>query len=137
MEKTLQSIGLNSNNSVVIGSGILGALGIRKSNDIDLVVTQEKYDLLKKSGNFEVKEKRGKEILAKDLYEVMTGWDVLDKNYKFEDFLNESTIINGARYMSLDLLYRVKKSWLDDADVRPKDISDVKLIEEYLSKHKT
>lgn len=37
----LATLGLSARNSVVIGSGILDALGIRKSNDIDVVVDKE------------------------------------------------------------------------------------------------
>ena len=41
LAKKLRELGLNADNAIVIGSGILQALGIRKSNDIDLVVTPE------------------------------------------------------------------------------------------------
>ncbi len=136
MKDTLQNIGLNSENSIVIGSGILGALGIRKSHDIDLVVTQEKYGLLKKSGKFEIKQNHGREILADNLFEIGTSWNVLDKNYKFEDFKSESLIMDDVRYITLDFLHKVKKSWLKDVDVRQKDTDDVKLIEKYVQNNK-
>lgn len=40
----------------------------------------------------------------------------------------------ASGYISLDFLLRVKQSWLQDDDVRQKDIDDVKLIEAYHSK---
>ena len=136
MNEILQKLGLNPGNSVVIGSGILQALGIRKSKDIDLVVTQEAYNILKKSKKFDIKENHGRKILTNDLFEIGVEWYVLEKLYKFKDFLNDSIIIKDVRYITLDFLYRAKKGWLSQTDVRQKDIDDVKLMKQYLDKHK-
>ncbi len=127
MRKILQKLDLNPNNSIVIGSGILQALKIRKSKDIDLVVTQKIYDSLKDSGKFTVLRNHGREVLTNDIFEIGTSWRVLGKPYRFEDFANDSTVIDGVRYITLGFLYRAKKSWLSQ-----KDIDDVELIEEYL-----
>jgi len=132
----LKKLGLNSDNSIVIGSGILGALGIRKSNDIDLVITQEAYDILKKSGKFSVEESHGREMLKKDLFEIATSWFILEKSYNFKDFLDNSTIIVGVRYLKLEFLYKIKKSWIDNKTARPKDIADVELMKKYLENRK-
>lgn len=132
MKGKLLSLGLNSDNSVVIGSGILQALGIRDSKDIDLVVTQDEYDRLKKSGRFEAHETQYKrEVLKDQLFEIGTSWDVLDKKYRFNDFGKDSVVIDGVRYVTLDFLYRTKESWLKAGTARPKDINDLELIEEY------
>lgn len=133
MKKILQKLNLNPNNSVVIGSGILQALKIRKSKDIDLVVTQATYSSLKKTGKFTISINHGREILKDGLFEIGTNWRVLDKNYEFENFTNESIIIDNVRYITLDFLYRAKRSWLRQKDVRQKDIEDVRLIGKYLS----
>ena len=42
IKNKLIELGLNSENAVVIGSGILNALNLRESKDIDVVVTEEK-----------------------------------------------------------------------------------------------
>ena len=42
----LTDIGLTQYNSVVIGSGILSALNLRASNDIDIVVPDTEYSRL-------------------------------------------------------------------------------------------
>lgn len=136
MKKTVGKLGLLSSNSIVIGSGILQALGIRESNDIDLVVTEEVYFSLKKTGRLKVTLNHGKKILSDDTFEIGMSWFVFGKTYKFEDFKDESVVIDGVRYIKLDFLYRVKKSWLKDKVVRPKDIRDVELIEEYLKSNK-
>lgn len=135
MKKKIYALDLNQNNSVVIGSGILQALGIRESKDIDMVVTQKMYDSLKKSGKFEeYKTQYKREVLKNGLFEIGTDWNVLGKSYKFEDFENDSEIIDGVRYITLNFLYRAKDSWLKDGTARPKDIHDLKLIDKYRKK---
>jgi hypothetical protein len=132
MKKTLQNIGLNSENSIVIGSGILQALGVRKSEDIDLVVSQETYDSLKKSGKFTVTRNRGREIIVNDMFEIGTDWVVLGKLYGLEELKDNSIVIDGVRYITIRFLYKVKKNWLSQNNVRKKDIEDVELIKKYL-----
>ena len=85
MEKNLEEFYLNSENSIVVGSGILQVLDIRKSNDIDLVVTPKIYDSLINSGKFTVLKYYSREILKNNIFEIGTDWVVLGKSYKFED----------------------------------------------------
>jgi len=132
-KEILKTFNLDEHNSIVIGSGILQALGIRPSNDIDLVVTNDIYASLKDSGSFKVTENHGREILAGDRLEIGADWFVLGKSYTFTDLEAVSTVIDGVRYNSLDFLLQVKQSWvLHDAVVRQKDIDDVKLIKLHL-----
>jgi len=132
MKDKLDKLGLNPKNSVVIGSGILQALKIRNSNDIDIVASKNAYDRLKESGKFSAHlSKRKKEILKNDLFEIGTSWDVLGKRYELNDFNNDSEIIEGVRYITLDFLYGVKENWLKEGTARPKDITDLKLIKKY------
>jgi len=130
----LKEIGLNTDNSVVIGSGILSALGIRYSNDIDVVVDMERYDILSKNARFGKTKNHGNEILADVVFEIGTSWDVLGKKQSFNDLYTHSVIIGGVRYITIDFLLKVKESWLKEVDVRQKDINDVAIIKEYLSK---
>lgn len=130
----LNKIGLTPDNSIIIGSGILSALGIRESKDIDVVVDKETYDRLKSDSRFHKAENHGREILADDLLEIGTSWGVLGKNWSFGDFLSKSVVIDGVRYITLEFLLAVKKSWLLDKDVRQKDKDDVQMIEKYLQK---
>jgi hypothetical protein len=137
IKQKLLEIGLSSDNSVVIGSGILQALKIRDSKDIDLVVTENEYEGLKQGGKLTTHvTKYKKEVLKDDLFEIGTSWDVLDKEYKFEDFENNSVVIDGVRYITLDFLYKTKESWLKGGTARPKDINDLELLEEYKNKTK-
>ena len=123
---------LNSDNAIVIGSGILNALKLRESNDIDVVATPEKYQSLALDSPFKKQIKRGQEILTSDLLEIMTSWTVLGKSWTFNDLLEHSVVINGIRYNTVQFLLDAKRSWLANEDVRQKDIDNVKLMEAYL-----
>ncbi len=133
IKNKLNEIGLNSNNAVVIGSGILSALNLRQNKDIDVVVTEEKYKELSNNNRFYKKQNHGREILTDDLFEIGINWTVVGKNWKFEDLLNNSKIINGVRYNSVEFLLNAKRCWILDGEGRQKDIDDVKLMEQYLS----
>ncbi len=130
--KNLQEIGLNAENSVVIGSGILSANSIRESSDIDVTVTEDTYDRLSKNNRFTEIHSKGRKMLVDDIFEIGADWNVLGKNQTFDDLRRQSVVINDVRYITLDFLLAVKESWLGDDDVRQKDIDDVVLIKTFL-----
>lgn len=134
IKNELKKFGLYPDNSVVIGSGILSALGIRESKDIDVVVDENTYLRLSFDSRFRKAENHGREVLVDDLFEIGTSLDVLGKNWKLNDFLNKSVVINDVRYITIQFFLDIKKNWLADKNVRQKDIDDVKLIEDYLRK---
>lgn len=129
---SLQEIGLNTENSVVIGSGILSAHGIRDSNDIDIVTDDKTYNSLAANTRFTKAENHGREILTGELFEIGTSWGVLGKDQAFDELIKHSIVVDGVRYITIEFLSAVKKSWTENNDVRQKDIDDVKLIEDYL-----
>ena len=108
------------------------ALGIRKSNDIDLVVADKMYGRLKEEGAFEEKTAYGQHILADTRYEIGTSWQVSGKDRDLSELGKNSVVVESVRYISLELLLDVKKSRLLGDDVRQKDRDDVRLIERYL-----
>lgn len=125
---------MNPDNAVVIGSGILNALNLRESKDIDVVVTADKYESLSKDSRFKKKESHGREVLTDDLFEIGTSWIVVGKIWKFDDLLNHSTVIDGVRYNAVEFLLDAKRRWISDREGRQKDTDDVKLMEDYLNK---
>ncbi len=132
IKSKLNELGLNQENAIVIGSGILDALGIRDSKDIDVVVTEDKYNKLSESDRFRKEQNHGCEVLTDDLFEIRTIWNVVGKTWRFNDLLSHSMIINGVRYITIEFLLDVKRCWLKDRDVRKKDVDDVRLMENYL-----
>ncbi len=136
IKNKLDELGLTSDNAVVIGSGILGALNLRESQDIDVIVTEEKFKELSNNNRFHKKRNHERKILTDDLFEIGTNWTVVGKTWKFGDLLNYSTIINGVRYNTVKFLLDVKRRWIANGEGRQKDIDDVKLMEQYLSDFK-
>jgi hypothetical protein len=133
LRKKIKEIGLTPDNAVIIGSGILSALNLRESKDIDVVAIEEKYKELSGDRRFKKEENHGREILADDLFEIGTSWTVMGKTWKFEELLQHSTVIDGIRYNSIDFLLNAKKSWIANGEGRQKDLDDVKLMEQHLA----
>lgn len=129
----LERLGLSPESAVVIGSGILNALHLRESKDIDVVVREKTYKKLKRSGRFQEKFFHSCKVLRGGLFEIGTSWGVLGRIWRFADLEKQSTVINGVRYIKIEFLLRVKKSWIADGKGRKKDLEDVRLIEKYLS----
>lgn len=129
----LNELGLNPDNAVVIGSGILSALNLRESKDIDVVIAEEKYKELADNSRFKKEQNHGREILDDGLFEIGTSWTVVGKTWKFNDLLNHSTAIDGVRYNTIEFLLDAKRRWIADGEGRQKDIDDVRLMEQYLS----
>ncbi len=128
----LIKVGLNSDNTVVIGSGILDVLNLRESGDIDVVVTEEKYKELLNDHRFKKEKKRGKELITDGLLEIQTSWTVIGKAWEFNDLLNRSAIIDGVRYNTVQFLLDAKRYWIASGEARQKDIDDVRLMEQYI-----
>lgn len=133
--KELSKLSLDETNCVVIGSGILNALGIRESHDIDVIVNEEVFEKLK--GNRDLKQiinEYDNPMLVNEKVEIALGW-INNPNISFfyDDLLNSNctTIIDEVRYLNLETILKIKKIWN-----REKDKKDVKLIEEYLKKNK-
>ena len=81
---------------------------------------------------FTKRQNHGREILDDGLFEIGTSWGVLGKDQTFDDLQKQSVVIDGVRYVTIEFLLAVKKSWLQDDDVRQKDVDDIELIEKYL-----
>jgi len=121
----LPELDLQPKQYIVVGSGVLDALGIRKANDIDIVVTPQTYNLLDKMGWEPAKDSPS---LIKDDFEAYLVWDSGDGEPNFEDLMSDHQVIGGFNFVKLSRLLNWKKRV-----GRPKDSNDVKLIEKYLN----
>ena len=72
------------------------------------------------------------EHLTKDTFIAKVFNYEQNKDWKFDDFLGESVVIDEVRYTTLEFLLAVKQSWLLEKDARQKDIDDAELIKNYL-----
>jgi len=116
----------------IFGSGPMAIRGLRKSSDIDLVVTDKFFKELEKLPQWK-KEKsclgsdmlirRDSELEVEALMEWMPGaWDI-------EGLIKNADIIDGLAFVKLEEVLRWKK--MRDKE---KDKKDIELIEEYLMK---
>lgn len=116
---------------IVLGSGILGALGIRDIGDVDLLVSPLIFEKLKTDGwEYEEVEIEGRvrEKLSRDFVEIYKDFWYGGKSQFSMDMISEAEIIDGVPFLSLLKLREIK-----EAMSREKDKRDILLIDEYLS----
>ncbi len=119
---------------IVLGSGILGALGIREIQDIDLLVTPKLFDELKQAGwKYDEVEMEGRmrERLTKDNAEAFKDFWYGEYTPDTMRMIREVDMIKNVPFLPLTKLVEIKKIWN-----RPKDIQDIQLIEKYWEEHK-
>jgi hypothetical protein len=123
----IKELNLPKDQYVVIGSGVMDILGIRRANDIDLSVTKELHQKLRETGKWEEYENYGKIFLKKDVFEINgeLNWD----KYKTttEEVIKTAFLIDGIPFMNTEELIKFKMAF-----GREKDFKDIELIKEYI-----
>lgn len=112
---------------VVIGSGLLDAYGLRSADDIDLVVSDGLYELLKQKGVYKELLKHDESYLEGDKLEIWLTWG---KNTDFNSLYLDSVVIDGIHFVNPRFLIEKKYEM-----GRTKDIEDIRLLEQYLNGH--
>lgn len=124
-KQRIAELDLPEDSYIVVGSGILAALSIRDSNDIDLIVTEEVYRYIESLG-WEQGLWSNQIVFKQDVFDIGNDW--YGKSAK--ELLKTAQIIDGVPYLSLDDVYEWKKM-----KARDKDIRDLKLIDTYRLAH--
>jgi len=114
---------------VVVSSGTLDVLGIRPASDIDIAVTKDLHEELRKDGTWREEELYGKIFLQKDIYTIIPQLDWDKYKTTTEEAINSALVIEDIPFMNLEELLKFKK-----AQNREKDMKDIKLLEEMLNK---
>jgi len=120
-KEKLATLQLPESSYIVVGSGILSALGIRESGDIDLVVSEEVFRSFGEQG-WEQGFWGDDPVFRKDIFDACNVW----YGETVEDLLAKAQIVDGVPYLSLDDVYEWKKQ-----KGREKDLRDLALIDEY------
>ena len=131
----LKKYNLPMGSYVIGGSGPLGIRGIREIQDVDILVSNElRDDLIKKYGMVD-DGKVKKIVFPKD--EIEAFWEgsfytqEKDKHAPtVKQVISRAEIIDGLPFESLDDSIYFKRKLN-----RPKDLEDIKSIEEWKSKH--
>lgn len=136
----VHELGLAAGDFIVAGSGILQALGIRESRDLDILVRKiwldEFAQKCKKCQKLREPEKAyqlgrhddGTRAIFVGEIELMDDWFGED----FDAILPLTVKINGVNFLPLDKVLAYKKML-----ARPKDLGDIARIEEYLRQKKS
>ena len=125
----IKSLDLPKGEYVVFGSGPLAIHKIRDTHDIDLLVSPELYQELKKRGWEEKVWKSGSKYLAYRNVEAGQDWDHGSYNPSLEDLLASAETFDGVPFANLEEVTRWKKVFGRDKDKR-----DIELINSYLKK---
>lgn len=112
---------------VVVGSGTLDALGIRKASDIDIAILPELHKRLCESSDWEKEEKYGKIFLKKEGIDIIPSLDWSEYPTTTEEAIQSALMIEGIPFLNLQELKKFK-----NALGRDKDFEDIKLIDDYL-----
>lgn len=126
----INSLQLNPEEYIVIGSAVLCALEIREVNDLDLVVSEELFKQFESGNTWGRKYfEDGDYYLTKGIYEIGRGWGIANNEPNLKQLKEQQIIINDIPFISLGFL----RGWKAYKG-REKDLEDIKLIDEYLKR---
>lgn len=115
---------------MVTGSAILQLLGIRTAQDIDLLVSPELFTELREKRGWHVHPKYATSLdNAENTGGAKQSLDFMKQNYTLKEALSLAYWYENIPFMSLELLLDAKTQL-----GREKDLKDIQLIKEYLSK---
>lgn len=118
----IRALKLSSKDYVVIGGAVLELLGIRETNDVDLVVSKKVYNNLSTKNWKEYIQDDGKHILSRNGYKIMQHW--MGKNLR--ELQKSSIVVDDIPLMGLDDLVECKSQL-----GRKKDLKDIQTIQEF------
>jgi len=125
----LKKMNLPKGKFAIFGSGPMGPAGLKEPGDLDVIVTKDIFDDLRKRPDFKLGEKKSNdEYLERDGIEFYENW-YPGEEWDIEKLIDEAEIISDLPFVKLDKVLKWKK-----IHNREKDQKDIKLIENYLSK---
>ena len=126
----VEALNLPPEEFVVIGSGILDALRLRESGDVDLVISPDLFAMLQNDDSWNVGEKRGEPIVTKGDTEAFLSWGSVGRVPNFRELYDAGVAIEGIRFANPHFVMR----WKQGRGMQ-KDLRDIALLEEYLKTH--
>lgn len=121
----VRQLELPADEYVVIGSGLLDALGLRAANDIDMVVSQALYARLKGTGRYDVTTKNGEQRLEQEALEIWRSWSHGEHEHEpnFEALFAESVVVDDIHFVNPQYLIDRKAE-----RGTPQDLADIALL---------
>jgi hypothetical protein len=108
--KKLKELDLPFGHYVIIGSGILAALGLRPANDLDIAVDNYLLEKLKSSPDFREKNKYSKLFLESEDVEIITELQWEHYPTTIEQAIKSAEIIMTYPFLNLDETIKFKKA---------------------------
>lgn len=119
----MRQLGLPDGQYVVVGGGVLVALGLLAwDDDIDVTVTQEAFDGFKNEG-WPEEAYEDTMVIKNDIFDIGTRFGP----WTLEELLADAMVIRGVAFMSPAKLLEWKQ-----AANRPKDAEHIVLLKKYL-----
>lgn len=129
----LTELNLPADQYVVTGSGLLGALELRKIDDVDLLVTPELFDTLRESGwEYEEVEIEGR-MRGRVVFEVFEAYKDLwygDTEVNVPAIIEDAMMIEDIPFLSFEEFIKMKQAF-----GRPKDLKDLELVKKFLEEN--
>lgn len=125
----VRALELPADEAVVIGSGVLDALGLRQSGDVDLVVTPHCFERFKKDSRWHIGEKNGEPIASMADVEAFLSWGS-EGVPNFGALYEGGVTIEGIRFAHPRFVMAWKRQRASE-----KDVHDIALLEEYMNHH--
>ena len=125
--KAVKKLGLPQDRCFVFATGIMDVLGLKESNDIDLVVAPEVFEKIREDKNWtsHYKEENGMVMYTTvvDGVEIETSdahdWiDWYDEKTGFQGLIDRTEVFDDVRFINLDDLLAWKKNTNREKDFR-------------------
>lgn len=130
----LSELGLEKDEYVIFGSGVMFALGIRQLedlDDIDLVVSSKGWEKVKNMAEIEVAKDWGCEFIQLDNGEIEIYSDWGPGKYDITKLIESSLQVSGFNFANTTDTIRWKKEM-----GREKDLKHIQMIQDFLAKSK-
>lgn len=118
----VKRLNLEPRSYVVIGGGVMEALGLRQTMDVDMVVSKSVYRHFKDKGWKEYVHDDGKRVLSHRGYKLMSSYMGRDLGR----LLKNSFTMKGVRFIGINDLIKSKEQF-----GRTKDLEDINLLRDY------
>lgn len=118
----VKALGFPLDAVVVIGSGLLDQLGLRQSDDLDLIISPDLFERISNDSAYQTGEKDGDHYCVKADLDIWDGWQELS----FDDLKRSAQQLDGVLFIATDVLIRKKQQ-----RGLPKDLRDIALLEGY------
>ena len=119
--RKVKALGLPAGKYALFGSAPLGIRNLKECHDIDIIVTGDLWDELKKKYEARVTP-QGHEYLAQEEIEIWQDWS--PGSWDVGQLISEAEEIDGLPFVKLEQVLAWKKQY-----GREKDLKDVEMIE--------